>query len=86
MAGCASAHVVHRDMGTGRAVEYTPPTVDRSVEVDGGDFEAALSKLVLDLPLYLYPSEAGRWVRASTQGETIDKAMQAALRKRYGRW
>ncbi|HZI09340.1 MAG TPA: Tox-REase-5 domain-containing protein [Myxococcus sp.] len=49
-------------------------------------FEAALARLVLELPLSLRPAEAGWLVRASSQGRTMDAVMQGALRRDYGRW
>jgi len=84
--GCASARGVRLDTGMGPPLEYTPPTSGRAVEVNKDDFERALTRLVLELPLSLRPPEGGWLVRASTHGGTMDKALQAALRKGYGRW
>ncbi|WP_164020871.1 AHH domain-containing protein [Pyxidicoccus trucidator] len=86
LVGCASARVVRLDTGTGQPLAYTPPTSSRSVQVGEGDFEKALARLVLEFPLSLRPPEAGWLVRASTHGGAMDKALQVALRKGYGRW
>jgi len=84
--GCASARGVRLDTGVGPPREYTPPTSGRAVEVGEADFERALARLVLEVPLSLRPPEGGWLVRASTPGGSMDQALQVALRKGYGRW
>jgi hypothetical protein len=86
LAGCAGTRVVRLDTGSGRPLEYVPPTPDRSVTVDKDSFEKALARLVLDLPLSLRPADAGWLVRASAHGAATDKVLQGALRRSYGRW
>jgi hypothetical protein len=56
------------------------------VRVDARAFEASLAQLVLDLPLSLRPSQAGRLLRASSYGATLDGVWQGALRRDYGHW
>jgi hypothetical protein len=84
--GCASPRVIRLDTGEGRPLEYVPPTWDRSVGVDKRDFEHALARLVLEVPMSLRPSEAGLLVRASTYGATLDSTWHGVLRNHYGRW
>lgn len=85
--GCTSTRVVRLDMGTGQLIEYVPPSWDRSIKVDEDDFKKSLALLVLELPLSIRtPSLAGRLSRASSQGATMDRALQGTLRRNYGRW
>ncbi|MFP2931848.1 hypothetical protein ACLESO_43080, partial [Pyxidicoccus sp. 3LG] len=87
LVGCVSTRVVvHLDTGQGAPLEYVPPTSDRAVEVDEDDFEEALGRLALEVPLSLRPAEAGWLVRASTHGSAMDGALRSALRGDYGRW
>jgi hypothetical protein len=84
--GCASTGVVRLDTGEGHVLEYAPPASGGAVEVSESDFEEALARLVLDMPLSLRSTDAGWLVRTSSHGRTVDKALQGALRKGYGRW
>ncbi|WP_164010426.1 AHH domain-containing protein [Pyxidicoccus trucidator] len=84
--GCAGTRVVRLDTGQGRPLEYRPPRGDRSVKVDEDAFKEALTRLVVELPLFIRPAEAGWLVRASTRGSSVDTALRSALRKSYGRW
>ncbi|MFP2906630.1 hypothetical protein ACLESD_16510, partial [Pyxidicoccus sp. 3LFB2] len=59
VAGCASTRVVRLDTGEGRPLEYAPASWHASVRVDSDDFEEALARLVLAVPLSLRPSHAG---------------------------
>ena len=86
LAGCASTRVVRLDTGTGTPLEYRPASSDASVEVDSDDFEEALARLVLAVPLSLRPAQAGLLVRAGAWGAKADSTWQAALRRDYGRW
>jgi hypothetical protein len=86
LVGCAGPRVVRLDTGEGRPLEYAPPGGEASVEVDEDDFEEALSRLVLEVPLTLRPSQAGWLVRAASYGARVDGTWQYALRGDYGRW
>jgi hypothetical protein len=86
LAGCASTRVVRLDTGEGAPLEYAPASSDASVEVDPDDFEEALARLVLAVPLSLRPSQAGLLVRAGAWGQAADATWQQVLRKDYGRW
>ncbi|HZI11650.1 MAG TPA: AHH domain-containing protein, partial [Myxococcus sp.] len=70
----------------GRPLEYVPAGGDASVEVGEDDFEEALARLVLEVPLTLRPSQAGWRVRAASHGATVDRTWQYALRGDHGRW
>lgn len=84
--GCTSTRVVRLDTGQGPPWEHTPSGGNASVEVEEDDFEKALARLVLEMPLPLRPAEAVGRVRALAYGSTLDKALRSALRKDYGRW
>jgi hypothetical protein len=86
LAGCASTRVVRLDTGDGAPLEYAPPSSDASVKVDSDDFEEALARLVLAVPLSLRPTQAGLLVRAGAWGPAADATWQQVLRKDYGRW
>ncbi len=86
LTGCASTRGVRLETGEGRPLEYMPSTWDSQVEVGRAAFEEALTRLVLEVPLSLRPSQAGGWVRASSVGPTLDTTWNLALRKDYGRW
>lgn len=84
--GCANPRMVRLDTGTGPSLEHTPRTSGGSVEVGAEDFEKALARLVLDMPLSLRPADTGWWVRASARGSSMDRVMGSALHRSYGRW
>jgi len=65
LVGCAGARVVRLDTGEGRPLEYVPAGGDASVEVGEDDFEEALTRLALEVPLTLRPAQTGWLVRAS---------------------
>jgi hypothetical protein len=52
------------------------------------EWSDALARLVLDVPLSVQPEQAGRMLRASTSQDwgQVDRGLQAALRRDYGRW
>ncbi|NPD27941.1 SitA5 family polymorphic toxin [Corallococcus exiguus] len=56
---------VRLDTGEGAPIEYSPPSPIRAVTVGEGDFEKALTELVLVTPLRLRASRSVEWVRAS---------------------
>ncbi|XXF78546.1 hypothetical protein P2318_01955 [Myxococcaceae bacterium GXIMD 01537] len=85
--GCASTRTVRLETGPGRVREYAPPTWDESVRVEEGEFQEALARLVLEMPLPLRPAPAGRIVRASAPvGPILDETWRVALHRDYGRW
>jgi hypothetical protein len=88
VAACASPRVVRLDTGQGRPLEYSAPSWNESVPVSRDEFEQALARLVLEVPLSLRSSQAGLLVRTSSSGygATADSVWQRALRKDYGRW
>ena len=85
--GCAGGPAVRLRTGEGPVRTHVPRTWDRHVSVSAGDFEAALSRLVLDVPLTVRPSRQGRVVRASaSEGAMLDQGLAYLLRDRYGKW
>ena len=84
--GCASTRVVRLETGGGERLEYAPPSWDASVEVDEDDFEEALTRLALEVPLTLRPAQTGWLVRAASWGQQVDATWQQVLRRDYGRW
>ncbi|HYO64885.1 MAG TPA: hypothetical protein VEU33_02280 [Archangium sp.] len=83
-AACATPRVVRLDTGEGAPLEYRPRTFNASMGVDEKDFEAALTRLVLETPLTLLPSQQGRLVRASYPGNDADERSEHLLRKSFG--
>ncbi len=84
--GCASGRVARLETGGGRVLEDVPASWDTSIRVSEDEFEEALARLVLHVPLTLHPSQAGALVRASSTGATLDRAWQFTLRNKYGNW
>ncbi|NOK21188.1 restriction endonuclease fold toxin 5 domain-containing protein [Corallococcus carmarthensis] len=85
-AGCVSGPTVRLRTERGTRT-YAPATWDRRVSVSAREFEEALARLVLEVPLTVRPSHAGRVVRASTgRGAELDRGLAFMLRERYGRW
>ncbi|RKH57052.1 hypothetical protein D7W81_32230 [Corallococcus aberystwythensis] len=81
--GCASGPTVRLRTEQGTRT-YAPATWDRRVPVSAREFEEALTRLVLDVPLTV---RAPRIVRASTgRGAELDRGLGFMLRDRYGRW
>ncbi|HEX5750903.1 MAG TPA: hypothetical protein VFZ09_32055 [Archangium sp.] len=81
---CATPRVVRLETGEGAPLEYKPRTVNASMRVDEIDFEEALTRLVLETPLTLLPSQPGRLVRASYPGNNADERSEHLLRKSFG--
>jgi hypothetical protein len=81
---CATARVVRLDTNQGAPREYRPATGDQSVEVEADDFEDALERLVLEVPLTLRPSQQGWLVRASYPAHGADSRWQQLLGKSFG--
>ncbi|MFP2930546.1 hypothetical protein ACLESO_36180 [Pyxidicoccus sp. 3LG] len=89
LVGCgASTRRVRLDTGEGEPV--LRPLVSRAgpVELSEEALGKALAALVLDVPLSLRPEQAGRVLLASESGDwgRVDRTLQFALRKDYGRW
>ncbi|WP_375755820.1 Tox-REase-5 domain-containing protein [Corallococcus exercitus] len=81
--GCASGPTVR--LRTERETRtYTPVTWDRRVPVSAREFEDALTRLVLDVPLTVRPSRVVRAV--ARKGAELDRGLGFMLRDRYGRW
>jgi hypothetical protein len=66
LSACSTTRVVRLHMGEGSPLEYRPPTWNRSMEVDAEQFEGALTRLVLEMPLTLRPPPSGWLVRTSS--------------------
>ncbi|GMU02456.1 hypothetical protein KH5H1_65760 [Corallococcus caeni] len=81
--GCASGPTVR--LRTERETRtYVPATWDRRVPVSAREFEEALTRLVLDVPLTV---RSPRVVRAvARKGAELDRGLGFMLRERYGRW
>ncbi|RKH58953.1 restriction endonuclease fold toxin 5 domain-containing protein [Corallococcus aberystwythensis] len=83
LTGCASGPTVR--LRTERETRtYAPVTWDRRVPVRARDFEEALARLVLEMPLTV---RAPRVVRAvAGRGAELDRGLGFMLRDRYGKW
>ncbi|RKG73975.1 hypothetical protein D7W79_24150 [Corallococcus exercitus] len=81
--GCASGPTVR--LRTERETRtYVPATWDRRVPVSAREFEEALTRLVLEVPLTV---RSPRVVRAvARKGAELDRGLGFLLRERYGRW
>ncbi|GMU11028.1 hypothetical protein ASNO1_72820 [Corallococcus caeni] len=81
--GCASGPTVR--LRTERETRtYVPATWDRRVPVSAREFEEALTRLVLEVPLKV---RSPRVVRAvARKGAELDRGLGFMLRERYGRW
>lgn len=84
--GCGAARVVRLDTGQGAPLGYAPPTWDEQVEVEEEAFSDTLARLLLDVPLSLRPSQAGRLLLAASTGQALDDGVRLGLRREYGRW
>ncbi|RKG59200.1 hypothetical protein D7V80_37340 [Corallococcus sp. CA054B] len=83
LTGCASGPTVrlHTERGTRT---YAPVTWDRRVPVSAREFEEALARLVLEVPLTL---RSPRVVRAvAKKGAQLDLGLGFMLRDGYARW
>ena len=82
-AGCASGPTVRLRTEQGTRT-YAPATWDRRVPVSAREFEEALARLVLEVPLTV---RAPRVVRAvAKKGAELDRGLGFMLRDGYGRW
>ncbi|NBC45033.1 restriction endonuclease fold toxin 5 domain-containing protein [Corallococcus exiguus] len=83
LTGCASGPTVRLRTERGTTT-YAPETWDRRVPVSARDFEAALARLVLEVPLTV---RSPRVVRAvAKKGAQLDLGFGFMLREGYGRW
>ncbi|RKI54053.1 hypothetical protein D7X55_30540 [Corallococcus sp. AB049A] len=83
LTGCASGPTVRLRAERGTRV-HEPVTWDRRVPVSAREFEEALTRLVLEVPLTV---RSPRVVRAAAkQGAELDRSLGFMLRDRYGRW
>ncbi len=81
---CATQRLVRLDTGQGAPLEYRPPNSNKSVKVDEGAFEEALTQLVLNAPLTLRPPQQGWLVRASYPSDDPDTRWQRLMSKSFG--
>ncbi|RKG95560.1 restriction endonuclease fold toxin 5 domain-containing protein [Corallococcus carmarthensis] len=83
LTGCASGPTVRLRTEQGTRT-YAPVTWDRRVPVSAREFEEALARLVLEVPLTV---RAPRVVRAvAKKGAQLDLGLGFMLRDGYGRW
>ncbi|MBZ4377441.1 hypothetical protein K8612_37890, partial [Corallococcus sp. AS-1-6] len=81
--GCASGPTVRLRTEQGTRT-YAPATWDRRVPVSAREFEEALTRLVLQVPLTV---RAPKVVRAvAKKGAQLDLGFGFLLRDGYGRW
>ncbi|NOK14049.1 restriction endonuclease fold toxin 5 domain-containing protein [Corallococcus exercitus] len=81
--GCAGGPTVRLRTEQGTRT-YVPATWDRRVPVSAREFEDALTRLVLEVPLTV---RSPRVVRAvARKGAELDRGLGFMLRERYGRW
>ncbi|NOK14594.1 restriction endonuclease fold toxin 5 domain-containing protein [Corallococcus exercitus] len=83
LTGCAGGPTVRLRTERGTRT-YAPVSWDRRVPVSAREFEEALARLVLDVPLTV---RSPRVVRAvARKGAELDRGLGFMLRERYGRW
>ncbi len=83
LTGCASGPTVRLRTERGTRT-YAPATGDRRVPVSAREFEEALTRLVLEVPLTV---RSPRVVRAvAKKGAELDRGLGFMLRDGYGRW
>ncbi|QAT81692.1 putative lipoprotein [Corallococcus coralloides] len=83
LTGCASGPTVRLRTEQGTRT-YAPATWDRRVPVSAREFEEALARLVLEVPLTV---RSPRVVRAvAKKGAQLDLGLGFMLRDGYGRW
>ncbi|WP_338281955.1 restriction endonuclease fold toxin 5 domain-containing protein [Corallococcus caeni] len=83
LTGCAGGPTVRLRTERGTRT-YAPVSWDRRVPVSAREFEDALARLVLEVPLTV---RSPRVVRAvARKGAELDRGLGFMLRDRYGRW
>ncbi|AFE07904.1 hypothetical protein COCOR_08060 [Corallococcus coralloides DSM 2259] len=83
LTGCASGPTVRLRTERGTRT-YAPVTWDRRVPVSAREFEAALARLVLEVPLTVRSPKVVRAV--AKRGAQLDLGLGFTLRDGYGRW
>ncbi|MBN8229967.1 restriction endonuclease fold toxin 5 domain-containing protein [Corallococcus macrosporus] len=81
--GCASGPTVRLRTEQGTRT-YAPVSWDRRVPVSAREFEEALARLVLEVPLTVRSPKVVRAV--AKKGAELDRGLGFMLRDRYGRW
>ncbi|RKH63928.1 hypothetical protein D7V93_08150 [Corallococcus llansteffanensis] len=81
-AGCANSPTVRLRSHEGRVRTDAPATWERPAPIRAAEFEGALSRLVLDMPLTVRPSRLVRTI--SGEGARRDRAF--LMHDRYSRW
>ena len=74
--------MVRLDAGQGTPLEYR--LSNKSVRVDVGTFEEALTRLALELPLSLRPTQQGWLVRASFRSNDVNPRWQRLMSQSFG--
>ncbi|NPC75082.1 hypothetical protein HPP05_35570 [Corallococcus exiguus] len=83
LTGCTSGPMVRLRTERGTRT-YAPETWDRRVPVSARDFEAALARLLLEVPLTVRSPRVVRTV--AKKGAQLDLGFGFMLRDGYGRW
>ncbi|WP_434223583.1 SitA5 family polymorphic toxin [Myxococcus faecalis] len=80
--GCATSRVVRLDTGEGEPLLYAPPERVSPIDVDPGDFQRAMTRLVLEMRFSVRPEEASRsrLQRATWAAESPSRGRD------YGAW
>jgi hypothetical protein len=81
---CSTTRIVRLDTGQGAPLEHRPPTWNRSLDVTADQFVEALTRLVLEEPLTLRPSQTSWLVRTSSSRATSVPSMEHLARVRFG--
>jgi hypothetical protein len=81
---CSTTHVVRLETGQGAPREYQPPSWNNSVRVGTNEFEQALARLVLEMPLALRSAQQGGLVLASYPAHGTDTRWQRLMGKSFG--
>ncbi|WP_241757920.1 SitA5 family polymorphic toxin [Myxococcus landrumensis] len=80
--GCATTRAVHLDLGEGEPLLYRPPRSERPIVIDEGEFQQAMTRLVLDMHFSIRPEAAAR---PRTQLASWEGGARTAGRD-YGAW
>ena len=70
LSACGTTRVVRLETGEGAPLVHRPLTPNRSMQVNADLFQEALTRLVLEAPLPLRPSQASWLVRTSSSSVT----------------
>ena len=83
-AACTTPRVIRLDTGQGVPLQYRPPSESLCVKVSEGEFEEALTRLVLHAPLTLRPPQKGWLVRTAFSNADPDQPWQNLAIKSFG--